>query len=92
MNSFRSIEETDKFAASSFCPENLRDLGESPNARLCTEILSELKESLITSQKRSKKNIVKYFHKFRRLKKTPGKADFAETSLKSAKVEKIHNQ
>ena len=54
MNSFRSIDETDKFAASSFCPENLRDLGESPNARLCTEILSELKESLITSQKRSK--------------------------------------
>lgn len=54
MNSFRSIEETDKFAASSFCPENLRDLGESPNARLCTEILSELKESLINSQKRSK--------------------------------------
>ena len=54
MNSFRSIDETDKFAASSFCPENLRDLGESPNARLCTEILSELKESLINSQKRSK--------------------------------------
>lgn len=50
----QSIEETDKFATSSICPENLRDLGESPNARLCTEILSELKESLITSQKRGK--------------------------------------
>lgn len=50
----QSIEETDKFAASSFCPENIKDLGETPNARLCTEILSELKESLINSQKRSK--------------------------------------
>ena len=50
----QSIEETDKFAASSFCSENIKDLGETPNARLCTEILSELKESLINSQKRSK--------------------------------------
>ncbi len=50
----QSIEETDKFAASSFCPENIKELGETSNARLCTEILSELKESLINSQKRSK--------------------------------------
>lgn len=50
----QSIEETDKFATSSFCPENIKELGETPNARLCTEILSELKESLINSQKRSK--------------------------------------
>ena len=49
-----SIEETDKFSISSFCPENLKDVGESPNARLCTEILTELKESLMNSQKRSK--------------------------------------
>ena len=64
MNSFRSIEETDKFAASSFCPENLRDLGVSPNARLCTEILSELKDLEVASNKFrgrfSKRNTFKF--------------------------------
>ena len=79
MNSFRSIDETDKFAASSFCPENLRDLGESPNARLCTEILSQLKESLITSQKRSKKHC-QVFSRISTIfqKKASEKADFVD--------------
>ena len=49
-----SVEETDKFSISSFCPENIKNVGESPNARLCTEILTELKESLMNAQKRSK--------------------------------------
>ena len=49
-----SVEETDKFSVSSFCPENIKSVGETPNARLCTEILTELKESLMNAQKRSK--------------------------------------
>lgn len=49
-----SVEETDKFSISSFCPENIKSVGESPNARLCTEILTELKESLMNAQTRSK--------------------------------------
>lgn len=49
-----SVEETDKFSVSSFCPENIKSVGETPNARLCSEILTELKESLMNDQKRSK--------------------------------------
>ncbi len=49
-----SVEETDKFFVSSFCPENVKSVGETPNALLCTEILTELKESLMNAQKRSK--------------------------------------
>ena len=49
-----SVKETDKFSVSSFCPENVKSVGESPNARLCTEILTELKESLMNAQNRSK--------------------------------------
>jgi hypothetical protein len=48
------IEAVDKFAISNLCPENLKDAGEEPNAKICADILSELTDHLVDEQRRNK--------------------------------------
>lgn len=58
------VSETEKFALSSLCPENIKDAGETPCTKNCSEVIRELTSAVIDSLNR-KKDLEKSINKFR---------------------------
>lgn len=58
------IAGADKFSISTLCPENIKDIGEAPCTKNCTEIIQELTAAIVDSTKR-KEDLEKSVNKFR---------------------------
>lgn len=58
------IADADKFSISTLCPENIKDIGEAPCTKNCTEIIRELTAAIVDSSKR-KEDLEKSVNKFR---------------------------
>lgn len=58
------IADTDKFAVSTLCPENIKDVGEAPCTKCCSEIIRDLTAAIVDSSRR-KEDLEKSVNKFR---------------------------